>query len=265
MFIRFALAAAIVALPLIASAQSQPATGYDKSQDTRLDELEKQLAALTMRTTTTEGKLTDIDKRIESLTTNVDKLASVTADIDTRLKSLDEKVNTMTTQSNTELTTMRKQLGDIARKEGDSYVPNISAAMSTSDKFRQEMETVVNRSLKPAGIVLLANKTAIGQWVFVNKSGYFVRPGDQLTLNVNVGTITTQLPGEEMQTWTVTAPTYQLALDMVTAPTRAAMPPAVPPMPGAYPAVSYNSPTFGAPVVAGYSPYTGVSEVLYRY
>src|SRR4051812_15037983 len=105
MLIRLASLAAIIALAMPATSHAQQSTAYDKTQDTRLDALEKQLAALATRVTTTEGSVTDIDRRIAALTSNVETLTDVTKDIDSRLKTLDEKVNSLTTQSNSELTT----------------------------------------------------------------------------------------------------------------------------------------------------------------
>src|SRR3954467_12606554 len=72
MFFRFTLATALAVLcsgPTLA----QQATVYDKSQDTRLDDLAKQLAALTTRVSTAEKSVSDIDRRISELTTNVTK------------------------------------------------------------------------------------------------------------------------------------------------------------------------------------------------
>src|SRR5437868_2766107 len=141
MFFRFSVAA-LAALCLSAPALTQQAiaqqpTVHDKSQDARIDELAKQLAALTTRLGTTENKVADIDRRIESLTTNVEKLTQVTADVDSRLKSLSDKVNELSDKPSTELTAMKTQLDAISVKDGDTYVPNISAAMTGSNKFRQ--------------------------------------------------------------------------------------------------------------------------------
>ena len=222
MFFRFSVAA-LAALCLSAPALTQQAiaqqpTVHDKSQDARIDELAKQLAALTTRLGMTENKVADIDRRIESLTTNVEKLTQVTADVDSRLKSLSDKVNELSDKPSTELTAMKTQLDAISVKDGDTYVPNISAAMTGSNKFRQDMETAVNKSLKTGGTVLLTNKTAVAQWVEINRTRYFLRPSEQLPVAVNIGTVTTELPGEEMQTWTITAPAYQLALEIVPRP-----------------------------------------------
>ena len=156
MFFRFSVAA-LAALYLSAPALTQQAiaqqpTVHDKSQDARIDELAKQLAALTTRLGTTENKVADIDRRIESLTTNVEKLTQVTADVDSRLKSLSDKVNELSDKPSTELTAMKTQLDAISVKDGDTYVPNISAAMTGSNKFRQDMETAVNKSLKTGGM-----------------------------------------------------------------------------------------------------------------
>src|SRR5262249_17278464 len=155
-------------------------TVYDKTQDARIDELTKQLVALTSRVTTAENSVSAIDARIEKLTGNVEKLTDATKDIDARLNKLGGDVNAITNRSNAELTAMKKKLEDTTRRDGDTYVPNISAAMSTSDKFRQDMATAVNRSLRTDGRLLLTNKTATAQWVFVNRAGYFMRPGEQL-------------------------------------------------------------------------------------
>ncbi len=266
MFFRFATAIALVVLCLAAPAitpqamaQQAAATAYDKTQDARLDDLVKQLAALTSRVTAAEKNISDVDRRIESLTGNVEKLAQVTSDLDARLKKLGEDVNAMADKPASELTAMKTQLDAISRKDGETYVPNISAAMS-SDKFRQDMETAVNKSLKPSGSILLTNKTSIPQWVYINRTEYYLRPGEQLPLGVNVGTVTTQLPGEEMQTWTIAPPSYQMALEIVPkpVPTPAGMPISVPGAPG------YYSPPVAAPITVGATPYLGLTEVAYR-
>jgi len=269
MFFRFAVAAALAVLLISAPALTRQAlaqqaaaqaTVYDKTQDTRIDDLAKQLTALTGRVTTAEGKVAEIDRRIELLTTNVEKLTQVASDLDTRLKTLGDKVNEITDSSSTELTTMKKQLEDISVKDGSTYVPNISAAMNSSDKFRQDMETVVNKSLKTGGNVLLINKTAVAHWVDINRTRYFLRPGEQLPVAVNIGTLTTQLPGEEMQTWTITAPTYQLALEIVPKPT-----PTVALSPIYSPAPRYLTPPLvETPALLGSTSYLGATEVAYR-
>jgi TolA-binding protein len=266
MFFRLAIATALAvlfvaapALTQLVAAQQTASTAYDKSQDTRLDELAKQLAALTTRVTTTEGKVTDIDRRIATLTDDLQMLTNATKDIDARLKKLGEDVSTIADKPSTELTAMKTQLDAISLKDGESYVPNISGAMS-SDKFRQEMQTVVNKSLKPSGSILLTNKTAIPQWVYINRTEYYLRPGEQLPLGVNVGTVTTQLPGEEMQTWTIAPPAYQMALEIVPKP--------IPTPSGApigYPGTpSYLNPPVAAPITLGAAPYLGITEVAYR-
>ncbi len=101
MFLRPVIAAALAAICLSAPALAQQATVYDKSQDTRIDELSKQLAAVTTRLTTAESKVADIDRRIELLTTSVEKLTQVTADVDSRLKALSEKVSELSDKPNT--------------------------------------------------------------------------------------------------------------------------------------------------------------------
>jgi prefoldin subunit 5 len=252
MFFRFAVAAALLALLISNAALGQQATVYDKTQDTRIDDLAKQLETLTNRVTTSENNIAAIDRRIEALTGNVEKLADAAKDIDARIRKLDERVSQSTDISKGELTTMRTQLDAISRKDGDSYVPNISAAMNTSDTFRQDMETAVNKSLKTGGSVLLTNKTAVSHWVAINQTRYFLRPGQQLPVAVNVGTVTTQLPGEEMQTWTITAPSYELSLDIVPKSTARTV--------ALSPIYSPASPYFMPPLVE----FIGATEVAYR-
>jgi len=260
MYFRFAATITLVAFSFAASALAQQATVYDKSQDTRLDDIAKQLEALTARVTKTESSIAAIDRRIESLTTNVEKLAQAVADQDSRIKTLNETVNEITTRSNSELTVMKKQLDDISVKDGGGYVSNISSAMSTSDKFRQDMETAVNKSLKTGGSLLLTNKTAISQWVDINRTRHFLRPGEQLPVAVNVGTVTTQLRGEEMQTWTITAPAYQLSLDIVPKP---APTPTVVASPVYFGSPYFSPPLVETPISLG-SAYSGPVEVAYR-
>src|SRR5207248_10424950 len=133
--------------------------------------LSKQIADLTKRLATTESGVTDIDRRLDKLTGNVEKLAETARDYDSRIQTLNKKFGESTTRANTELDTMRQQLDEISVKDGGHYVPNISSAMNSSDKFRQDMDVAVNSSLKQSGVVNLINKTGVGHWVYINRTG----------------------------------------------------------------------------------------------
>jgi len=265
MYSRMAVAA-LTAVSFAAPVIAQQPTAYDKTQDGRIDDIARQVAALTTRMTTAENNIasnkSELEQKLENLAGTVQTLRDAVADQKTSIGQLNSNVNAVEARIKSQLDLHEQILKDVSVKDGGHYVPNVSSAMSSSDKFRQDMDSAVHKSLKTGGTLLLINKTAMAQWVDINRTRYFLRPGEQLPVAVNVGTVTTQLLGEEMQTWTITAPAYQLSLDIVPKP---APTPTVVASPVYFGTPRYISPPLAeTPVSLGSSYYSGSVEVAYR-
>jgi len=218
MFCRTIARAALVLSLLAGLARAQQASVYDKSQDDRLTALEKRVkdaeSNLANQKADLDQKLEALTKLVAAQTANVGKLTDTLGDQKSQIQSLTTDLTKLTSDINTELSKIEKNLADISRNDGGRYVPNISAAME-QETFRQDMEAAVNRSLKTEGVFRIVNKTPTHQWISVNRTEYFLQPGETLTLRAPVGTVTTRLPGQELMNWTLAAPNNSESIDIV--------------------------------------------------
>jgi len=231
MFTRLMFAAVwVLALAASAQAQQPTATAYDRSQDEKIAAVQKDLSDLKKRVTDAEtgiaNQKSDLDKRLEALTKIVAEHTGQIGALSTAIQAQTELVqaltanqNTFTTSVNKELEAVRQNLVDISRTDSTKgHVPRLDAAME-SPSFRQDMDRAVHASLKTTGTFQIVNKTVSHQWIFVNRTERFLRPNETLVLEVPVGTVTTQLPGQDLVNWTVTAPDYSQSVDIVPLPT----------------------------------------------
>jgi hypothetical protein len=252
MFSRLA-AATIVAL-LTLPALAQQATVYDRTQDDRITALEKRVKDAETNLT---AQKTDLEQKLETLAGLVEKLTTGVTEQGNQIGALKSDFNTIETRIRDQLTLHQQILTDIARQDGSRYVPQLSAAMETSNAFRQDMEKAVHRSLRPTGMLHVNNKTISHQWIFINRSEHMLRSGEQLAIEVPVGTVTTQLPGQELVNWTLSAPEYTESIDIVPAET--------PVLTSALPAVNVQRPLMPmmqAPAYSGLPTYTGTALQL---
>lgn len=246
MFCRAIPLATVALLLVVAAARAQQASVYDKSQDDRLTALEKRIkdveTGLASQKSDLEKKIDDLTKLVAAQTSNIGKLTDTAADQKGQIQKLATDVDSLTSRINTELGSIQKNLADISRQDGGRYVPSISAAME-HESFRQDLAAAVNGSLKQRGTFRIANKTPTLQRIAVNLTEYMVRPAEELLLEAPVGTVTTQLPGQELMNWTLAAPSYYESIDIVptAAPTRTLAARPVYPPAEMEPAASYVS------------------------
>jgi hypothetical protein len=249
MFSRLA-PAALVALSTTLPALAQQATVYDRTQDDRITALEKRVKDAE---TNLAAQKTDLEQKLDRLAGLVEKLTQGVTEQGNQIGELKSDFNTIETRIREQLTAHEQILKDISRQDGSRYVPQLNAAMDASDTFRQDMEKAVNRSLRPTGMLHITNKTISHQWIFVNRMEHMLRSGEQIALEVPVGTVTTQLPGQELVNWPLTAPNYTESIDIVPAET--------PVRTAGLPAVNVQRPLLPmetTPVYSGLPTYTGM-------
>jgi hypothetical protein len=247
MFSRSIAVAALLLSTLPAAAFAQAPTAHDKEQDARLDALQKRLTAAETGLTSLK---TDLEKKLSDLTGNVQTLADLVkeqsgqigtlkTDRDTLKADLDKLTTTINTQTadigklrgdlgsltttaNSELDLVRQTLNDIARPDSaGGHVPRLDAAMK-SPAFQQELQQAVHVALPKKGLFRIVNKMSTAQWIYVNLAGHYLQPGEVKTLELPLGTVTTQLPGQEIVNWTLAHKgdgVYAESIDIVPTPT----------------------------------------------
>jgi hypothetical protein len=214
-------------------------------------------------------KLDGIDSKISGLGERV-------AANENRVMALEGKVNDIATRLY-EFEERQRQIL-VATSSGD--ILDIRSQMQ-KPPFRSAFDNAVHEVLsdKP-GIFTVTNKMPTYQRISVNRVEYGLSPNQRVTLEVPLGTVTTELPGQEIKNWTVAAPGYSESIDIVpskqwTAFFRGAEP-AAPTAPAAPVYTSYYAPEWTtshyqppvytapvtstyvnpAPVVVGYAPTT---------
>jgi uncharacterized coiled-coil protein SlyX len=217
---RILIVALLIGLITASSAFAQQPTARAKTPEERITALEQELEGLKRRLTAAENGLStqgtsiatlksDLESKLDKLTGvvetqtgNIGKLSTVVGGQQTQIDSLKTEANTLTTRVNGQLELHAKILTDVARDDGGRYVPQLNAAMAR-ETFRQEMDAAVHATLKTRGEFHIVNKMSSPQWISVNRVEHLLQAGEEKTLEVPVGTVTTQLPGQELVNWTL--------------------------------------------------------------
>lgn len=86
-----------------------------------------------------------------------------------------------------------------------------------SETGREQVREAVHDSMQRTGTLMLTNKTSTGQGVTINNRDYVWIPAGSppVQVSVPVGSVSVQIQGREMTTWTITAPGYRQDLDIV--------------------------------------------------
>lgn len=151
----------------------------------------------------------DIRRQLGAVSSNVTETAGQLSELKTKVDRLGEGINE-------ELEQQRQILDSISRADSSGQrIPRLSAIMDKSADFRTDMRNAVNRSMETEGWFTVTNRMGGYQTISVNRASYGLNPGETKTLKVPVGTVTTQLPGQNLKTWTVTAPHYTQRLELV--------------------------------------------------
>lgn len=156
-----------------------------------------------------------VQEQLRTLSGNLTQVVERVSEHETQIGQLRKELTELTTQIQDEIVKQQQILDAISQKDSTgNHVPRLSAAMKSTD-FRQEMRQAVNDSLSTVGTLKIANRTNDFHRVFVNRVEYGVPAGQQLSLEVPVGTVSTQLPGRELKNWTIAGPRYEQSIDIV--------------------------------------------------
>lgn len=241
-----------------------PAAGWAQA-DAKDDAKNKEGA----KNSKTEGPLSPTEATEETLKlrSDLNALSEIVTKFGTELLTLKSEQS----QMKLDLDELKRQYSDNLAKQqeileqissedvGGARIPRLSANMKASAAFKQEMTDAVHEALRSrtTGTLVLNNRTQQTRQVAINRTTYYLDPGESRTVEVPVGNVTTQLAGGSTRNWTLGAPDYRLSLDVVpvTEPTTVQRPVEAVPAPISVPAPTVSVPAISPPVYYYYDPF----------
>ncbi len=205
-----------LSIPLAASAQTPagvPTTA----------ELQQQLAELRQSIARTNGTVSEHGSQIETLSnlvgsvvSKLDKVENTLADQSGQIETLKADMDTVTTNLRTQIGDQEMILNQISKRGPDgSHVLALSSNMDRNPEFKDEVRQVVNSSISTTGTLEVRNLMLAGKHLKVNGQEWYIPAGETRTITVPVGTLTTELVGEEPQrTSTIGPPRYTQRLEI---------------------------------------------------
>jgi hypothetical protein len=162
----------------------------------------------------------ELTAAVKTLQTELAAVAANLSETVTQVSDLKKQQKTLTDRINEEITKQQQILEAISKIDSAGQpIPRISAIMDKSGEFRDDVRQAVRKSMETEGDLSVANKTGSFQRILINRKEYGLSAGQTLSLKVPVGTVSTQLPGQNLTNWTVGAPDYKESIDIVPAST----------------------------------------------
>jgi len=175
-----------------------------------------------------ESKTQELQRQMSTLTDHVTSVTELVRNNKTELVQNRDKLGELTSKINAQLDEQRQILEAIsARDSTGSYFLRLDNIMSSSTVGREQLSRAVEESLRRSGTFKIENQMGYDQHILVNRVQYRVLAGGTLNLDVPIGTVTTQLPGQKIVNWTITAPDYNETIQII--PTHTTYRPVAPP------------------------------------
>ena len=142
----------------------------------------------------------------------VDELENIAKDHDGRFAELKERLDRVESVMSEQIAQQQQFL---EQDSAGTSILRLDSIMQRSPEFRNQMSKVVNDSIRSEGMLVVTNKMDTAQTIVVNQERITIEPDKKLEMPVPAGTVSTRLPGEELQNWTVGAPNYKMSVDIV--------------------------------------------------
>lgn len=157
-----------------------------------------------------------LQTQVQQLGGNLTKALDQLNEQATQISQLKTDMTALSGQINDEIEKQRKILDVISRPDSSGRpIPRLSAIMDQSPDFKADMQDAVHRSLRAEGELHVSNKTSTAQTITINQQPFALAAGETRAFKVPVGTVSTQMPGDELKTFSVTAPHYRQNVDIV--------------------------------------------------
>lgn len=145
--------------------------------------------------------------RIKTLEDRVAQLEQEMAELKSNMLTLQDQLQ----KKDDEISEILASLTE--RDRNDQPVLALRRIMEKSGEFRQEMAEAVNESIHKEGKLVVDNQTSGVQFLSVNGRSERIEPLETRVFTVPVGTLTTELTGQEgPKNWTVGPPEYEQSI-----------------------------------------------------
>lgn len=166
--------------------------------------LEKRVAALEADLATATANLTQALEGVQANKRDLSSLQMTIQDQFTRQQQILADLAELKQTTSDQLTRQQQILDAISTQDSSqNYIPNIKASVDRSPEFKQQFRESIQGALPKNGTFVIENKTNYGRWIWVNLQAHYLAPGETKTLDVPTGTVSSQLNGEPMMTWTL--------------------------------------------------------------
>ena len=203
----------------------------DQRLDDGLENMANRIGAIDQAIAALQQDRQDLDRRI---TGNEQILSNLPADLGERLTQIQNSIEELKAAPNS--TTTFRPWND--------------------EETRKRLIDEVRSGLPREGLLHVTNTTDIDRTIGINRQDFVIPAGQARSFRVAAGTVTTQLPGEQMMTWTVAPPSYEQRIQIVPKSQRTTTARPIQPQqlaPPAIPAPAADSlPSLDPPVITSY-------------
>ncbi|HAY81941.1 MAG TPA: hypothetical protein DCY79_19230 [Planctomycetaceae bacterium] len=204
--------------PVVLHAQDADAPGDDQvTKGAALDD-QTVMRELLAKVNGIQQSMQELAKVRTNVTANMERIGDLGNKADAQqaeLTEIKQQIEELQSQFQDQVARQGEILASISSADGDQAILPLTAIMDRSSKFTQDMNDAVHRVIKTEGIFTIENKTSVYRRVFVNRVEFGVQPGATLNLKVPTGTVSTQIDGEGLKTWSVGAPSYAQKVEIV--------------------------------------------------
>ena len=166
------------------------------------------IAALTQQHQLIADRVATNSQQIEQLGQGQQVITDQLLDVNTQLEQIRADQQVISDQ----IRELNVQLEQISRTSSGGRVLRFDNIQESTarDQFRR----LVDDTTPETGTLVVTNKMEKGQYLMVNRREYYFRPGETRRLAVNVGNVSTRLPGQRTVNWTIARPTYEQRLEI---------------------------------------------------
>jgi hypothetical protein len=140
----------------------------------------------------------EFSERTERVDGRFDALVGTLADQSAQISNLQSDFQKVTDNLFRQMGEQREILEAISQPTGDgSHVLALRSNMQQNPAFRQEVEQAVHDSIRRSGTLEVQNNMDVGKYLQVNGREWYIPARSERTFEVPVGTLTTELVGDE--------------------------------------------------------------------
>ncbi len=167
-------------------------------------------------------ELAAMQQNLRKMTTSMDAIIDhVNANKDTpqRIADLELKLMEYSTVQQEMMATLKDIQKSLQQQtpdgEGEGERITTFRPLIENADLRQQLAKAIQSEMPTQGIFHVENTTELDRTIEINQTEFVIPAKKARSFRVAVGTVTTQLPGEPMMTWAISAPSYDQRIQIV--------------------------------------------------